>query len=341
VPDVETLPSAGEPVGAEAPPKNGAEAPAESGVEAATENDTSYVEHDDVDPAAQPATGTGTPGLPPRLLMALGIGALGLLCIVGLALHLKSTSGPPEFQDLGAGISNATGMKGRLKARWQGNSAQYQLEIEPMDPLQSAGFSFVVANPPGPLVLHMKLLDATGYVVCGKDVLFPFDPSDPGEADRERGQDLFETAVDDSGKVVSLSAQGNLPCTPDQYKRVDYWDFSTNFPAVDEQEQLMKQTADAKKMQEAQERRARARRNAPRSIFYMEGDENVSEYDASRNVLQTSAGREFRVTGASQQATAGVWADTGVLFHYKCDQSAHCVLSRPGGGVSLSVTALQ
>jgi hypothetical protein len=294
------------------------------------------------DVKAKPRTGepTGKQALSPRLLMGLGVAAAAVTCMIGMIYHM-SPAGPPAFQDLGAGISNATGLKGRLKGRWQSNSAQYQLEIEPMDPLQSAGFSYVVANPPGPLFLHMKLLDAAGYAVCGKDVLFPFDPSSPGEADRERGQDLLQTTVDDNGKAISMNAQGALPCTQEQYKQVVYWDFSTNFPALAAQDELIKQGADAKRLQEEQKRKLHARQNAPRSTFYLEGDEKVAWYDASRNILRTQLGRNFRVTGPGQQATASQWADNGVLFHYKCDQRAHCVLASAGGGQSLSVTVLE
>lgn len=281
------------------------------------------------------------PARPPLLLIGLlGIAAAAGVGVVGLNHYKSSADAPAAFQDLGAGISNATGLRGSLKARWLGTSAQYQLEIDPIDPLQSAGFSFVVANPPQPLLLHMKLLDATGYEVCGKDVLLPFSPSSPAEAARERGQDLLQTTVDDTGKIISMSAQGTLPCTPEQYKQVVYWDFSTNFPALEEQEQLMNHASAARIRQENQERVLRAR-NAPPSTFFLEGDEYALQYDPSRNVLEGRLGRRFQVTGSAQEATASLWVDNGVLFHYKCDQRAHCMLASAGSGQSLSVTALQ
>ncbi len=271
--------------------------------------------------------------------MELGIAAATGMCLIGVT-GCRLSGAPASFQDLGAGISHTTGLRGSLKTRWVGQAAQYELEIEPIDPLQSAGFSYVVANPPEPLVLHMKLLDATGYAVCEKDVLFPFDPSSPGEADRERGQDLLQTAVGDDGKVVSLSVQGILPCTPQQYKQVDYWDFSTNFPAIAEQDELTKRAAELKVRQEAQKRASLARQKATPSAFYMEGEAEVVGYDTSRNVLQTQLGRNFLVTGQAQQSKASQWASSGVLFRYKCDQRAYCLLTA-GGGQSLSVTALQ
>src|SRR5579875_671140 len=80
-----------------------------------------------------------------RLLARLGIAAAAGMCLIA-APGCKSSAGPAPFQDLGAGVSNVTGLKGSLKTRWEGKAAQYQLEIEPIDPLESAGFSYVMAN---------------------------------------------------------------------------------------------------------------------------------------------------------------------------------------------------
>lgn len=318
------------------------EAPASSQAgnpDVAAEAVTGHVEQIYGDQTAEPEV--ARPIFPPRLFL-IGIGAA---VVAGLVLYgvarAKSTTGPVAFQDLGAGISNATGLRGNLKARWQGSAAQYQLEIEPIDPLQSAGFSYVAANPPQPLSIHMKLLDATGFAVCGKDVLFPFDPASPGEKDRERGQDMLQSSVGDDGKVISLSAQGTLPCTPAQYKQVVYWDFSTDFPALAEQDSLMKQTAQLKSRQEMQRHAALIRLRTPRSAFYMEGDDRMVGYDASRDVLESRLNRIFLVTGSGPQSMANLWANSSALFHYKCDQRSHCMLTRAGGAQRLSVTLLQ
>lgn len=290
--------------------------------------------------ANQTAPKVVKPAVSPRLILAvIGILVAGLV-VVGL-VHTRTAAGPTAFQDLGAGISNATGLKGSLKARWQGKGAEYQLEIEPIDPLQSAGFSYVAANPPVPLFLHMKLLDATGYAVCGKDVLFPFDPASPGEKNRERGQDMLQSSLDPDGKVVSLSAEGILPCTAGQYKQVVYWDISTNFPALAEQDELMKRTAAVKNQQEAKKQAVLRRLKASRPTFYMEGDDWVAGYDASRNLLETRLSMNFLVTGPGPQSMARQWAGSDVLFHYKCDQRSNCVLTRAGGLQSLLVTVLQ
>jgi hypothetical protein len=305
-----------------------------------TEASAGHVTERPADRVAEPEKPALSPRiLAPRilvgLLLALVIGVF-LICLAGC----KMSPDPNAFQDLGKGISNATGLKGSLKTRWDGKAAQYQLEIEPIDPLQSAGFSYVTANPPGPLSLHIKLLDATGYAVCGKDVFFPFGRLNSGQADRESGQDVLQTAIGDDGKVVSLSAQGILPCTPAQYKQADYWDFSTDFPTLAEQDALRRRPAELKAKLEAQKRALLERQKAGLPAFYMEGDDQADGYDASHEVLQTR-NKSFLVAGQGQQTTASLWASTGVLIRYKCDQRALCVLTKAGGGQSLSVTALQ
>lgn len=291
-----------------------------------------------VDQAAEPARARRA--APPALLFVV----LGIVGMIGLGVFLtarsKSAAAPQPFQDLGAGISNATGLRGNLKARWQGKAAQYQIKIEPIDPLQSAGFSYVVADPPAPLSIHVKLLDATGFAVCGKDILFPFDAGSADEQSRERGQDVFQSSLGDDGKVAAVTAQGSLPCTPEQYKQIVYWDLSTNFPTLAEQDDLMNHTSELKAKQEARKRAALLRQKTPRSAYYTEGDDKVTGYDAARKILQTGLGRSFLVGGAGQ-ATAGAWAANEALFHYRCDQRSHCVLTHAGGADSLSVLALQ
>ena len=273
--------------------------------------------------------------------MGIGIAALAGTLLIGLSgCHMAPS--PDEFQELGAGVSNVTGLKGHLKARWQGNAAQYVLEIEPISLLQKPGFSYVMANPPGPLVLHMKLMDKAGYTVCGKDVLFPYGPSSkPGAGSGEADRDLLQSTLGDDGKVVSLSTQGILPCTPDQYKQVDYWDFTTNFPTVDQQDALRKRAAELKARQEAQERAALERQKAGPSDFYTEGEDQVAAYDSSRKILRTQLSRSFLVNSGPGQETASLWASNEALFRYKCDQRSRCVLISGGGRQSMLVTALQ
>ena len=49
---------------------------------------------------------------------------------------------------------------------------------------------------------------------------------------------MFQNLAGSDGMINAISAQGDLPCSADAYKRANYWDFSTNFPTIEEQEAL-------------------------------------------------------------------------------------------------------
>ena len=258
---------------------------------------------------------------------------LASLAVVSATVFVsKGSKSAPTFQDLGAGISNATGLKGKLQVRWQG-SAQYQLKIEPIDPLQSSGFSFVAANPRPGMLINVRILDATGFAVCNKEIVF----SPEGRA-KGSDQDAFQNVKGETGKVVALNAQGTLPCTADQFRQANYWDFSTNFPTLGEQEALMRQTAFERARREAAAKAAAGRVS---SGFLAEGDDGAALYDAGPGVLQTRLGRNFFIAHANDRITATTWAANSSVFHYKCDQHSRCALTRSGGGQTIYVAAVQ
>jgi hypothetical protein len=257
---------------------------------------------------------------------------LSFVAVAAAALYVRApiagAAGAQSFQDFGAGISNATGLRGRLQVRWQG-AAQYQIKIEPIDPLQSAGFSYVAANPEPGMLINIRILDSAGYALCTKEVGFS----------RANGKDLFQNAKDDSGKVISFSAQGILPCTAEQFRQASYWDFNTNFPAIAEQNRLMRQTAlERARREEAAKRLADHR---PSAGFFAQGDDGAAGYDAGLNVLESRLGRNFLVARPVDRLTANAWVASNALFHYKCDQHSRCTLTGAGGGTTIYGTAMQ
>src|SRR3569833_1069807 len=153
------------------------------------------------------------------------------------------------------------------------------------------GFSHVVLNPSIPLSVNMRLLDATGFALCGKDIPFHFDPQNAAvqvpmpspvgangkilsaaernaayhaarqsavaqmqaaEAVREQWKDVFQSQTGPDGLVTAVNVQGSLPCSPDQYKRASYWDLNTNFPTLDEQAALLDPRAAARQARDAE-----------------------------------------------------------------------------------------
>jgi hypothetical protein len=305
----------------------------------------------------------------PLFLLGGGI----LLAAVIVASHFSgSSNAAAQFQDLGAGISRATGLRGDLSIRWQGK-AEYKLKFVPLDPLQSAGFSFVASNPPRPLWVNIRLLDQTGFALCSKQIFFPFDPASAASA-RSRtgsaggkagpedlgglarltilqaqgqqskpGEDTLQNQLNDDGKVAAFTAQGLLPCAPDLYKHISYWDFTTNFPTLGEQDALMKGRADALARAAAAARAAQRRNSAHgyKSGFVQEGDDRISAYDPSTGMLQVGPGRSFLVMSQGDRAAADSWAANTALVHYRCDQYANCSISRAGGMGVITARSLQ
>ncbi len=325
---------------------------------------------------AHPEEGTRDPGAeappPPQSKKKLDrttllIGGAVLAAIIVLFLFAYHPRPKVDYDDLGAGVSNSSGLKGHLITRWQGK-AQYQLDLGPIDPRESPGFERAVDDPPQPLSINIRILDSSGFALCGKEILFAYYPGGSGpqtaarlqpaaeatlsskarkeledrqanlelmqvqEQDRERGKDVFQNQLGSDGKIASISAQGVLPCSADQYKHFDYWDFSTDFPTVAEQDELLKHPRNARAQQTLEERRAADRRaaNKPQSAFYIEGDDTVSGYDASSGALETSENRTFYIGRKSDQAAAAAWASSFAHIHYKCDQHATCALQRAG-----------
>ena len=291
-----------------------------------------------------------------RKLPRIPLVAAGFALLLLLVIFIFFQNRPkPNLQsdDLGPGIANGPGLKGHLVTKWEGK-AKYQLRLEPIYLRQIEGFTRVVANPPQPLSINIRLLDATGFALCGKEILFPFDPAKaaPGakganlegqaaaEVQREHGQDIFQSQTTDEGLIEAVNAQGDLPCSVKDYQRADYWDFTTNFPNLADQEALLNgqkigaappAEANTQSPAQRQSRKAAAHRkpySKPMGDFYIEGDERVSDYDPPSGTLE--AGRSFFIDRKTEQAIAADWATNSSLIHFSCDQHEACTLTHPG-----------
>ncbi len=291
---------------------------------------------------------------------------LAVLVVVAVGIYfIKLPKATPPGADLGQAVFTAGGIRGHLVTRMQGKVI-YKIEFEPLDPTYLTGFAYAAANPPQPIQFNLRILDSSGFALCTKQVLLPFDPStvpshpanlptgwgrkareareaaeqadlearQAQEAQREKGQDVLQAKLDNNGKIVSLYTQGTLPCTAEQYSHFDYWDFSTNFPTVKEQQDLISHKA----QREAE--LARLRREAAHhknqqligSTFYIEGDMRVNTWDPTGGVLGSGAGKSFFIAKPSDHPVAAGWAANSTLIHYKCDQHGICVLTQAGSG---------
>jgi hypothetical protein len=322
-----------------------------------------------VDPAEKPVVEPPAKKKP-NLVLIGGFAALVIFAIFVLFTMRSKSSGPPPG-DLGPGIVAAAGLRGHLDTRWDGNAKTgrlaYQLRIEPMEDRWGAGFSKAITASPVPLSVNIRLLDQTGFALCGKEVDFRFDPRNAAvpvsvspvgangkklslaehnaameaarqsqinqmqaaEATREQGKDIFQNQTTDEGQVTAVNAQGALPCSPDQYKRADYWDFNTNFPTLAEQADLLDPKAAAQRAKEL------AAPGQKRTVakwgdgFVIQGDDRVTGYDSVRGLLWAEQ-KTFAIDKRYGQATASAWAGNYTLIHYKCDQHANCALTAAG-----------
>jgi hypothetical protein len=318
---------------------------------------------------------------PTRVYAAIGVG-LGLLAgFICAAIFLRPPS-QGATNDLGSVNSSAEGLKGHLTLTWNDKLA-YHLTIEPGDPNQQAAFAFAAANSPHPVSFGIQLKDPFGTVLCGNSIVLKFDPRkaaaasssahksdtarkanaagnriapgiDPGklaiqELDRERGKDIFQSNIAPGGQVTSISSQGNIPCSKKQYDSVASWSFTSDFPTIAQQAELLKQTPGSKLNGELSASRESTgsvnasiasavgkmdRKPAPAALsFYTEGDDAIVWYDASAGMIETNSGKDFLIDKASGEATALKGRDFPIEIHYRCDQAGACTLVGAGVGV--------
>lgn len=305
----------------------------------------------------------------PTVFLAFGV--IAVTAIAVLYINRPRPSHQPD--DLGQGIVAAAGLRGRLYTRWDGK-AVYKLRIEPIESRYTPGFSFVASHPPQPMSVNIRLLDSSGFALCGKEILFPFNPAkvfvpsappaaphgrrlkpeelaafqsaqqaelqsqQAQEQQRESGKDILQNQADGDGQVEAVTAEGTLPCSEQAYKRTYYWDIASNFPSLDEQQAMLthKDAVAAKLLAEA--RAAAKRHKTVRETglgFFVEGDEIATLYDATKKLLHAGPGKGFLVASSPAQAVASSWAANSTLIHYRCDQHAACSLTSAGGAVAI------
>jgi hypothetical protein len=308
----------------------------------------------------------------------------GFTALIGFAIFVVYTATKPKDNapppgDMGPGVVASAGLRGHLNTRWDGNKKTgklvYQLHVESMEDRWQPGFSRAILNSPQPLSVTMRLLDATGFALCGKDIPFHFDPKNAtvqvampsavgpngkklsavernvayqaarqnavtqmqaAQVVREQGKDVFQNQIGPDGLVTAVNAQGSLPCSPDQYQRASYWDMNTNFPSLDEQAALLDPRAAALKAKESEPGAHPAKRTSNRP-------QTGFVLQGDERVTEYDAargqlwtqGRTFRIDRMVGQATAMAWANNNTLIHYRCDQQANCALTAPGGSAVL------
>jgi hypothetical protein len=281
--------------------------------------------------------------------------ATGILNIPGVASLASMTRPPSTVNDLGAAPFSAAGLVGHLVLQ-PGDKLQYKLRIDPSSVQQLDGFSATVGAQPQPLEVNFVLKDASGFALCGKQVLLPYgdeQPPPPSQAkpgskaaqqeaaaaearaleqDREKGHDLFENEENSEGQITAINAQGVLDCSADAYKKIDYWDFTTNFPPVATQLEILSHPGRSAHLLHS----SGSEPSKPAPGFYIEGDDIIRGYDLNRGLVQTTSSKTYLIDskkGKLPDLTG--WAVSGAPIHYRCDSNGYCTLSRSGSGISV------
>jgi hypothetical protein len=305
---------------------------------------------------------------PMRVYAASGVG-IGVLLGIVLVVVFWSMGSPDGRYDLGWVTSDASGLKGHLLVEWD-KQLDYRLRIEPSDANRQAGFALTVAHSPSPLSVQIHLLNSEGFVLCSREIVLNYDareavgaaanhagsgagraeentPSNAQltqasdalaaaqEAERELGKDVFQNQIGADGEIEAVYAQGSIPCSAKAYEHAVGWSFSTDFPSLAGQDELLALQKEA--WAKAARLSAEAhRRKAPKSAikllpFSIEGDDAIVAFDPTHGVIQTRGEKTFFFNKTIANADPA-WQDYPVSIHYKCDRSSSCTLMHAGLG---------
>ena len=282
------------------------------------------------------------------ILMILVLATLAFLIIP----KLMKSNAPPQYLDLGTQRFDSAGLGARLIARWEGSTA-YQLYIDPLDPQQAAGFQAVAVNPPHPISVVIRLLDSTGAVACQKEVMLPTpapitDSSNTSQAlmpMQTAGGDMIQNIAGPDGQIAEITVTGGLPCSLKQYQSIKTWEFYTNFPSLDDQDNWLKH----QKLTDA----AASKKSHPgdggsgfsaRSLHLpaaIEDDDVIVGENPQRGTLDTEGGRVFMVGVIGLRNRTAEWTVFPASVHFHCDKNGACVLTRVNSRSSLQARLIR
>jgi hypothetical protein len=279
------------------------------------------------------------------VIMAVAGGAALVFVVLLIVWFVQRQDPPPAYIDLGTSHIAAAGLEGRLVVRWLG-SAEYELHIDTTSPQQLAGFSAVADRPPHPLSVNIRLKDSSNGVPCQKEILIPFNQqpeSDPDHPDTVLPQktsagDTVQNVADADGKIDEIVATGPLDCPEKLYKRLEAWDFLSNFPLLADQGDWLRHQEGIVAGDRRRTAEMRARALVPKARLLtapIEGDDVIVSDNPSRGSVETRDGRVFYLgKDALLQAGYG-WQVFPAAIHFRCDLKSACVLTRSGASSAL------
>ena len=289
--------------------------------------------------AAQPEPEKAPEKPKSSLLLMIGVAVAALACIplIFLATAKVVKPKPPiPYYDLGSWRFDAAGLSGRFIARWQG-SATYQFFVDPLDPDQIPGFQAVAQDPPHLLSFTVRLRNSKGAVICQKEIIIPAPPEGAGAPDHAQALlpqttttgDTVQNVAGDQGQIGEIDLSGQLPCPLEAYQQIAAWDFSTNFPNIDDQTAWLKHENAQKPGKKPQSNGGYGPYTLVRSLPNpIEGDDVIVSDNPSRGIVATSEGRAFLVGMNVLTNRALDWQSFPASVHFRCEKNATCAVTR-------------
>ena len=287
-----------------------------------------------------------SPPIPFAKILVL-VALLALIALTIVAVPSLFRPKPPElYIDLGSQRFDPAGLSGRLIARWE-TSGSYQLFLDPIDQGQAARFAATAQDPPRQLSVTLRFRDAAGLVACQKQILLPAPaPHEPGTKSapslgpqQTQTGDTVQNMTGEDGQIAEIDLTGPLPCPAKAYATFKSWDFFTDFPTLDEQDDWLRH-----------ERGLNAKGHGGKDEFLsqiqhlptpIEGDDVIVADNPSRGTVETSGGRVFFLGVAGMHNRTAEWQVFPASIYFRCDKNGSCVLTRPGSHVSLQARLLK
>jgi hypothetical protein len=278
----------------------------------------------------------------------LVVASLALVAFLIFAVpSLFQPKPPAPYIDMGSQRYDPAGLSGRLIARWEQQSGgSYQFFLDPIDPQQIGSFAAVAQDPSRQLSVTIRFHDAAGLVACQKQILFPASVAHtpgtkfvaPREPRQTRTGDTVENMTGEDGRIAEIDLTGPLPCAAKAYASFKSWDFFTNFPTLEEQDEWLRHERELNAKGHAGGEHLPQSQHLPTSI---EGDDVIVADNPSRGTVETSGGRVFFLGIAAMHNRTAQWQVFPASIHFRCDKNGSCVLTRTNSHVALQARLLK
>ena len=147
------------------------------------------------------------------------------------------------------------------------------------------------------------------------------------------------------GQIAEITITGGLPCSLKQYQSLTAWEFFTNFPSLDEQDEWLKhqkptmlQRPKSQVLPTAVRDIQPAAMHLPRRI---DDDDVIVGDNPSQGRSIPQGGRVFLVGVAGLRNRSAEWQVFPAAVHFRCDKTGACVLTRVNSRTTLQARLIK